>query len=190
MANIIVVFLMFLNFIFDWRIIALQCCVGFAIQQHESAISIHMSPPSLTSLPTPTPGCHRAWAESPVLHSNFPLAICFTYGNAYVSRLLSQLVLPSPSPAVFLYFSSNFGQILQRIMKSFFVLILLDICLGKQDYFSIANSVFRLSFTSTVSGFPTCQCKHFLKWFISYTTSYVSWHFTMSMNVKSFLITD
>ena len=149
-----------------------------------------MSSPSLASLPTPSPGCHRAWAEIPVLYNNFPLAICFTYGNTYVTRLLSQLVLPSPSPAVFLQFSSNFGQILQRIMKSFFVSILLNICLGKKDYFSIANSVFCLNFTSTVSGFPICQRKHFLKWFISYTTSYVSWHFTMSMNVKRFLITD
>ena len=35
-----------------------------AIQQHESATGIHMSPPSGTSLPPPTPstppGCHRA----------------------------------------------------------------------------------------------------------------------------------
>ena len=29
---------------------------------------------------------------------NFPLAIYFTYDNVYVSTLLSQLVLPSPSP--------------------------------------------------------------------------------------------
>ena len=34
-------------FIFNWRIIALQCCVGFC----ESALRIHMSPPSWTPLP-------------------------------------------------------------------------------------------------------------------------------------------
>ena len=33
-------------------------------------------------------------------YSNFPLAICFTYGNVYISVLLSQFIPPSPSPAV------------------------------------------------------------------------------------------
>jgi len=37
-------------FIFNWRIIALQCCVGFC----ESAVSIPMSPPSWTPLPPST----------------------------------------------------------------------------------------------------------------------------------------
>ena len=71
-----------------------------AIQQHESAIRIHMSSPSLASLPTPSPGCHRAWAEIPVLYNNFPLAICFTYGNTYVFMLLSPFVPPSLSPTM------------------------------------------------------------------------------------------
>ena len=75
-------------------------------------------------------------------------------------------------------------------MKSFFALILLNICLGKKEYFSIDNSVFCLNFTSTVPGVPICQRKDVLKCFIAYTTSSVSWHFTMLMNVKSFLKTD
>ena len=33
------------QFIFNWRIIALQYCIGSAIQRHESAIGIHTSPP-------------------------------------------------------------------------------------------------------------------------------------------------
>ena len=33
--------------------------------------------------------------QDPALYGKFPLAICFTYGNVYVSTLLSQLVLPS-----------------------------------------------------------------------------------------------
>ena len=33
-----------------------------------------------------------------VWYSKFPLVICFTYGNVYVSVLLSQFVPPSPSP--------------------------------------------------------------------------------------------
>ena len=31
---------------FSWRTIALQCCIGSAIQQCESAMCIHVSPPS------------------------------------------------------------------------------------------------------------------------------------------------
>ena len=167
----------------------MQCSVGFC---HTTTWISHKDTYvlSLFSLsPDSQPRLSQSMGWDPCA-TQLPTGCLFTHGNTYVTGLLSQLVLPSPSPAVFLYFSSNFGQILQRIMKSFFVLILLNICLGKKDYFSIANSVFCLNFTSTVSGFPICQCKHFLKWFISYTTSYVSWHFTMSMNVKSFLITD
>ena len=37
-----------------------------------------------------------------MLHSDFPLAVCFinTHGSAYMSGLLSQFVLPSPPTAV------------------------------------------------------------------------------------------
>ena len=35
--------------------------------------------------------------ELPVLYSNFLLAICFTFGNVYVSTLVSQFVSASPS---------------------------------------------------------------------------------------------
>ena len=45
----------------NWRIIALQCCVGSAVLQHESAISIHVSPPSWACLP---PTLSLIW-ESP-----------------------------------------------------------------------------------------------------------------------------
>ena len=74
-----------------------------------STSSIHMSPSSLTSCsqppshPTPL-GCHRVQV---VLYSNFPLAICFIYGNVYnvyISVLLSRLAhpfLPSLCPQSF-----------------------------------------------------------------------------------------
>ena len=76
-----------------------------AIHQHESAISIHMSPPSWTSLLPPTPSHPSRLSQStrcelPVSYNKFPLAISFTYGNIYVSMLLSQFILPFPSPTV------------------------------------------------------------------------------------------
>ena len=81
-------------FIFNWRITALQYCVGFAINQHESTIGIHMSPPSWTCLPSP-PTSHpsrlsqNTGFELPVSYSKLLLLIYFTYGNVYISVLLS-----------------------------------------------------------------------------------------------------
>ena len=44
-------------------------------------------PPSRL-LPHHTPlGCHERWAELSVSHSKFPLLVCFTYGDVYVSIL-------------------------------------------------------------------------------------------------------
>ena len=54
--------------------------------------------PSSPLPPRPSPlGCHRAWFEFPPSHSKFPLAIYFTYGNVYISMLLSPYLLPFPS---------------------------------------------------------------------------------------------
>ena len=89
---------------FNCRTIALQCCVGSAIHQRESAVCIHVSPPSWTSfspliLSHPL-GHHGARGWAPCVSRNFPLAICFTYGSVYVSVLFSQFVPPSPSSAL------------------------------------------------------------------------------------------
>ena len=40
------------------------------------------------------------WVELPLSHRKFPPAICFTYGNAYVSKLLSQFFPTSPFSTV------------------------------------------------------------------------------------------
>ena len=74
-----------------------------AIHQHESVMSIHMSPPLWTSPHNlhPIPPLyivteHLVYLS--VLCSSFPLVSCFIYGDVYVSMLLSQFVWPSPAP--------------------------------------------------------------------------------------------
>ena len=78
--------------------------LGPAVRWSESAICIHIAPPSWTSFQRPSPhpslgGHHRAlsWAELLVPHSRFPLAIYFTRGSVYMSIP----TLSSPQP--FLY---------------------------------------------------------------------------------------
>ena len=48
------------------------------------------------------------WIELLVSHSKFPLAIYFTYGNVYVSMLLSQFVPPSSCLTMSTSLFSNF----------------------------------------------------------------------------------
>ena len=82
---------------FNWRLITLQYCIGFAIHQHESATGIHVFP-----LPLPSP-CHPSGSsqctspEHPVSCIE-PGLICFIYDIIHVSMPLSQTISPSPSP--------------------------------------------------------------------------------------------
>ena len=63
---------------FHWRIIALQHCVGFChTPTWISHIYIRLLPPIIPPLLL----VKEHWTEFPVLHSNFPLAIWFTYEN-------------------------------------------------------------------------------------------------------------
>ena len=87
-----------LFFFFNWKIVALECCVVSAVQQSESARSMHIFHPSWASLPSPISllqvvTAHQA--KLPVLCSSFPLATHFIH-----TMLLSQFIPPSPSPAV------------------------------------------------------------------------------------------
>ena len=60
------------------------------VQWSESAICVHVSPPSWTSLlphiPHLTPLCHHSTELSSLCYSRFPLAICFVYGRMYIGE--------------------------------------------------------------------------------------------------------
>ena len=76
-----------------------------AIHQHESVTGTHVTPPS------PPHASRLSQSTSfgfPVSYIKLPLAICFTYGNVYISMLFSQIIPPSPSPTVYksLFFMS------------------------------------------------------------------------------------
>ena len=74
-----------------------------AIQQRESAVSIHVPPPSGNSFPSSTPSHPSRLLQSTVL--NFPCYRAISYQLSvlhivivYVSMLFFQFILPSPSP--------------------------------------------------------------------------------------------
>ena len=90
----------FLKIMFNWRIIALQYCVGFYqtsawISRRFTYIPSHLSIP-----PTPL-SSYRALFDFPESYSKFPLAIYFTYNNVWSFSLhTSHPLLPSPYPVV------------------------------------------------------------------------------------------
>ena len=98
-----ITFVIVLFFFFNWRIIALQCCVGFChtiawiIHKYTYITSLLGLPPSPAIPPLQLVSLH--WFELPVL-CNVPLALCFTEGSTYVLMLHSQFIPPSPSPTV------------------------------------------------------------------------------------------
>ena len=87
---------------FNWRLITVQYCSGFAIHWHESAMGVHVFP-ILNPLPTSFlshPSGLSQWTgfECIVSCIKLRLVIYFTYGNIHISMLFSQVIPPSPSP--------------------------------------------------------------------------------------------
>ena len=89
--------------LFNWRLITLQYCIGFAIHQHESATGIHVFP-ILNPLPPPSPYYPSASSQCtspkhPVSCTEPGLATRFIY-IIHVSMPFSQIIPPSPSSRV------------------------------------------------------------------------------------------
>ena len=71
-----------------------------AAQWSESAVCIHISPPSWACLPPPIPSLQvitEPRAEPPMLYSRFPLAIYFTHGSVYMGLPSSSVVKYLPA---------------------------------------------------------------------------------------------
>ena len=73
-----------------------------AVHQLESAIGVHVSPPSLNSLPPPTPSYPSGLSEPqfafPESLNKFPLVIYFTHCVVHASMLLCPFISPSLPP--------------------------------------------------------------------------------------------
>ena len=87
---------------FNWKLITLQYCIGFAIHQHESATGVHVSvswAPLLPPSPYHPSGSSQCTSpEHPVSCIKPGLAIHFIYDIIHVSMTFSQIIPPYPSP--------------------------------------------------------------------------------------------
>ena len=96
----------FFKFIFNWKIIALLCSVGFYhatmwISSKYTYYLLHSEPHFHPTAPYPSPlGCHRAPGWTPWAIKQLSIVIYSTHGNACISVLLFQFVPPSPSLSV------------------------------------------------------------------------------------------
>ena len=84
----------FILFIFNWRIIALQCCVSFCCRATWTSCK-YTYVPSLLNLPAPPAPSHPSRLSQGTGLGWTPCVMyqlatgCFTRGNAYVPMLLS-----------------------------------------------------------------------------------------------------
>ena len=87
---------------FNWRLITLQHCIGFAIHQHKSATGVHVFS-VLRPLPPPSPyhpsGLSQCTSpKHPISCIEPGLAIHYLYAIIHVSMPFYQIIPPSPSP--------------------------------------------------------------------------------------------
>lgn len=90
--------------VFNWRIIALSCCVRFCISINQPCVYMSSHPLKPPRTPHPTArlsAVTERQAELPVLDSSLPPAICSTHGNVYVSVLFSQFIPLSFLPRLY-----------------------------------------------------------------------------------------
>ena len=83
---------------FNWRLITLQYCIGFAIHQHESAMGIHVVPilNPFSNLPPCTIPLGHPTAPAPrILYQTW---IHFLYDIIHVSMRFSQIIPAFPFP--------------------------------------------------------------------------------------------
>ena len=93
------------KYFFYWIQLLYNGVLVSSVQPSISAICIHMSPPSWTSLPPTCPSYFSRSSQNTELSSlwffsRFPLAFCFTHGSVYMSILISHFIPFSPSPTV------------------------------------------------------------------------------------------
>ena len=113
---------------FNWRLITLQYCSGFAIHWHGSTTGVHVFPimnPILTSLPIPSLWVIpllQPWAPC-LMHLTW-LEIYFTYVNIHVSTLFSQIIPPCllpQSPKVCSLYLCLFCCLIYRVIVTIFL---------------------------------------------------------------------
>ena len=95
------IFVFLFSFFFNWRLLTLQYCSGFAIHWHESATGVHAFP--ILTLPPPLPhpipqGHPTAPALSTLSHATNLDWHPVSHMIIHVSILFSQIIPPSPSP--------------------------------------------------------------------------------------------